>query len=253
MKRAACVLLALCLMGTCLAEPVELVVFAAASLTEALTRITEDYRAVAPDVALVFNFDSSGTLRTQVEEGAECDVFLSAAPRQMDELEQLGFVIPESRLDLLENKVALAVPEGNPAGIASFDDLAERLRAGNILLAVGNADVPVGQYTQKIFAHYGLAEDALAGCLTYGSNVKEVAAQVRESTVDCGIIYATDAASAHLTVVDTATGEMCGRVIYPAAVLNISSNVEAARAFLNYLTGEEAGAVFASVGFAPLG
>ena len=94
-----------------------------------------------------------------------------------------------TRIDLLENKVTLAVPEGNPKGIKSFDDLAEKLKSGDVLLAIGNSDVPVGQYTQKIFAHYGLDEAALAssGVLTYGSNVKEVTTQVSEGTVDCGI------------------------------------------------------------------
>ena len=263
MKRAICPLLALCMILSLLPagcqsrageEQAEVTVFAAASLTETLTRIAEDYKTVAPNVTLVFNFDSSGTLKTQVEEGADCDVFLSAAPKQMNELEELDLVVTDSRLDLLENKVALAVPDGNPAGIASYDDLMERLGAGTVLLAMGNSDVPVGQYTQKILTYYGLDEGTLAaaGCLTYGSNVKEVASQVSEATVDCGIIYATDAASANLTVTDTATEEMCGQVVYPAAVLNITKNQEAAQAFLDYLTGDEAGAVFASAGFTPL-
>ena len=263
MKRAICSLLALCMIlslllvgcqGGTKETTVEITVFAAASLTETLTQIAEDYKTVAPNVTLVFNFDSSGTLKTQVEEGADCDVFLSAAPKQMNELEELGLVVTDRRIDLLENKVALAVPDGNPAKITSYDDLMEHLEAGTVLLAMGNSDVPVGQYTQKIFAYYELDEDALAGvgCLTYGSNVKEVTSHVSEATVDCGIIYATDAASANLTVVDTATEEMCGQVIYPAAVLNITKNQEAAQAFLDYLTGDEAGAVFASVGFTPL-
>lgn len=262
MKRTICLLPALCmvvgLLGGCGRgtgeEPAELTVFAAASLTETLTQIAGDYKTAAPDVTIVFNFDSSGTLKTQVEEGADCDLFLSAAPKQMNELEELDLVVRDSRIDLLENRVALTVPAGNPAGIASFDGLSERLEAGTVLLAMGNADVPVGQYTQKIFTYYGLDEAALAeaGRLSYGSNVKEVASQVSEAAVDCGVIYATDAASAGLTVVDTATGEMCGRVVYPAAVLNTGGNQEAARAFLDYLTGDEAGAVFAPAGFTPL-
>lgn len=245
-------------------ESTELTVFAAASLTETLEQIAEDYKEIAPDVTLTFNFDSSGTLKTQIQEGADCDVFISAAQKQMDQLdaaadasvntEGLDFVQSDSRLDLLENKVTLAVPEGNPKGIDSFDSLAEHLQAGDILLAMGNSDVPVGQYTQKILTHYGLDEAALAnaGCITYGTNVKEVTTQVREGSVDAGIIYATDAFSDGLTVVDEATAEMCGQVIYPAAVLKTSAHPEKAQAFLDYLSTDEAMAVFASVGFSPV-
>lgn len=245
-------------------ETIELTVFAAASMTETLTEIAEIYKEVAPEVTLVFNFDSSGTLKTQIEEGAACDVFISAAPKQMNELDSsvdselnpdgLDFVLQGSRIDLLENKVALTVPEGNPKGIKSIDDLIAGLKAGKVMFAMGNADVPVGQYTQKILEYFGLEEEELAetGCITYGSNVKEVATQVSENVVDCGIIYGTDAYSAGLTVVDTATKEMCGQVIYPAAVLSVSENAEAARDFLDYLNGEEASKIFETVGFTPI-
>ena len=234
------------------AEAVELIVFAAASLTETLDEIIENYKAVASDVTITPTYDSSGTLLTQIQEGADCDLFLSAGASQMDTLEEDGGVLAGSRLDLLENKVALAVPEGNPAGIESFDQLAELLKSGNVSLAIGNSDVPVGQYTQKIFAYYGIEESAIASCLTYGSNVKEVTTQVSEAAVDCGIIYATDAFSAGLTTVDGATAEMCGQVIYPAAVVASSTHPDEAQAFLDYLTTPDAGAVFESVGFTPL-
>ena len=236
------------------AAPTELTVFAAASLLETLTEIGEQYKAVAPDVALTFNFDSSGTLKTQIEEGADCDIFLSAAPKQMNALQDGGLIDEATRLELLENKVALVVAEGNPKGVASFDDLAARLAEGDILLAMGNSDVPVGQYTQSIFEFYGLDEAALAadGVLTYGGNVKEVTTQVVESAADCGVVYATDARSAGLTVVDTAASEMCGRVVYPAAVLKNSAHADAARAFLAYLQSEDAAAVFEAVGFTAL-
>ena len=247
------------------AEPVELIVFAAASMTETLNQIAEMYKEAAPNVTLVYNFDSSGTLKTQIEEGADCDVFISAAPKQMNALDAscdadggnadgLDFVLQGTRINLLETKVALAVPEGNPKNIPSYDELAAGLQAGTVFLAMGNADVPVGQYTQKIFAYYALSEDELAasGVLTYGTNVKEVTTQVSEAAVDCGIIYATDAFSAGLTVVDTATAEMCGQVIYPAAVLNITRHEAEAKAFLEYLTGPEASAVFEAVGFSPI-
>ena len=232
-------------------EEVEVIVFAAASLTETLNQIAEQYKSVAPQVKLTFTFDSSGTLQKQIEAGAECDLFLSAAPKQMNALEEGGLIDTATRLDLLENKVTLAVPQGNPAGIESYDQLAGLLKDGSVLLAMGNSDVPVGQYTLKIFDYYGIDEAAVADKLTYGSNVKEVTTQVGEGAVDCGIIYATDAASAGLTVVDEATAEMCGQVIYPAAVLKESAHAEQAAAFLDYLKTEEAQSVFASVGFAP--
>lgn len=242
------------------AEPVELYVFAAASMQESLDQVIEAYKAVAPEVTVVATYDSSGTLKTQIQEGADCDVFISAAPKQMNQLdaeggeentEGLDLVNSATRLDLLENKVTLAVPEGNPKGIESFDQLAELLASGDVFLAMGNSDVPVGQYTQKIFTYYGLNEETLAssGVLTYGSNVKEVTTQVSEGTVDCGVIYATDAFSAGLTVADSATAEMCGQVIYPAAVLKAAPNAEAAREFLAYLQTDRAATVFEGVGF----
>ena len=252
--------------GTRSAQTTELTVFAAASMTETLNQIAEDYKTVDPNVSLTFNFASSGDLLSQIREGADCDVFISAAPKQMNALDGslkddadknpdgLDELLDGTRIDLLENKVVLAVPEGNPKNIDSFDKLADRLGAGEVFLAIGNSDVPVGQYTRKIFAHYGLDEQSLAdaGVLTYGSNVKEVTTQVSEGAVDCGIIYATDAYSAGLESVDEATADMCGQVIYPAAVLRNSAHPDEAKAFLDYLTGEDAGRVFESVGFTPL-
>ena len=245
------------------AEPVELIVFAAASMTETLTKLGDAYMAENQNVNIVFNFDSSGTLKTQIQEGADVDIFISAGQKQMNQLDinasaevntdGLDFVLADTRFNILENKVALAVPSDNPAGIQSYDDMIAGLKDGSIMLAMGNSDVPVGQYTQKILAYYELSEDdlAAAGSVTYGSNVKEVTTQVSEAAVDCGIIYQTDAFSAGLTVVDTATKEMCGQVIYPAAVMNVSKNPEAAKAFLEYLTSDAADAVFEEVGFTP--
>ena len=246
------------------AEPLELIVFAAASMTETMNQIAEMYKAVAPNVTLIYNFDSSGTLKTQIQEGAECDLFISAGQKQMNQLDitanpevntdKLDFVLEGTRINLLENRVTLCVPEGNPKDIRSFDDLADKLKEGSVLMAMGNSDVPVGQYTQKILAFYGLDEEKLAkdGVITYGTNVKEVTTQVTEASVDCGVVYCTDAFSAGLTPVDYATKEMCGQVIYPAAVLNISRNQEAAKEFLAYLQTEDAMKVFEAVGFAPV-
>ena len=245
-------------------ESVELIVFAAASLTETLNAIAETYSAENPGVTFSFNFDSSGTLKTQIQEGADCDLFISAGQKQMNQLdstasaegntEGLDFVDAESRVDLLENKVVLCVPEGSDKGIDSFDSLAEHLKAEDILFCMGNSDVPVGQYTQKILAYYDLDEAALAaaGVITYGSNVKEVTTQISEASVDAGVVYCTDAYSAGLTLVDEATKEMCGQVIYPAAVMKNALHAEAAKEFLAYLRTDKAATVFESVGFTAL-
>lgn len=246
------------------AEEVEVTVFAAASLTETLTEISEMYQEEHPNVKLVFNFDSSGTLKTQIQEGAVCDLFISAGQKQMDQMdrsadpevntEELDLILEDSRVDILENKVTLCVSEDSESGITSFDDLADALKEGSVLMAMGNSDVPVGQYTQKILAYYELSEEELAstGVISYGSNVKEVTTQILEGTVDCGVIYCTDAYSAGLNVTDYATPEMCGQVIYPAAVLKDSKCTEEAQAFLDFLQTDACMEVFEQVGFSPV-
>ena len=241
-----------------------IVVFAAASMTESLTRAGDQFAAANDQYELSFNYDSSGTLKTQIQEGADCDVFISAGQKQMNQMditaasdvntEGLDLIDHDTRFDILENKVTLVVPEGNPKNIQSFGDLATHLQAGDILMAMGNSDVPVGQYTQKILAYYNLDEEALAsaGTITYATNVKEVTSQVSAGSADCGVIYQTDAYSAGLTVVDSATKDMCGRVVYPAAATRAAPNPEGARAFLDFLKGDEATADFSEVGFTPL-
>lgn len=241
----------------------ELVVFAAASMTETLTEIRELYKEVHPNVQVTFNFDSSGTLKTQIQEGAACDLFISAGQKQMNQLditadpevntEGLDYVDESTRIDILKNKVTLCVTQDNEAGLTSFDDMAAALKDGSVLMAMGNSDVPVGQYTQKILDYYGLSEEELAaaGVISYGTNVKEVTAQISEGSVDCGVIYCTDAFSAGLDIVDYATAEMCGQVIYPAAVLKGSAHPEEAKAFLDFLMEADSMAVFENVGFSP--
>lgn len=235
-------------------EPVQLTVFAAASMTETLTEIQARYKTVAPNVTLTFNFDSSGTLKTQIEEGADCDLFISAAQKQMNALDishkkntdKLDFILPESRVDLLENKVVLVVPEGNSAGIQSFEDVNTDAVS---MIALGNADVPVGQYSEEIFTKMGVW-DGIQGKITFGSNVKEVTTQVSEGAVDCGVVYATDAFSAGLTPVAEAPADMLATpVVYPAAVLKSSKHPEAAQAFLDYLRTDACTTVFEKVGF----
>ena len=243
------------------AEPVEVVVFAAASLEATLTEIADLYKEVAPEVTLTFSFESSGTLRTQIIEGAVCDLFISAGQSQMNDLEAgqndtgADFVYADTRIDFVENKVVLAVPDDNPAGIETFSDLATDKLS---LLCIGNDDVPVGSYSLEILDTLGIdiAQLESDGKVTYASNVTEVANQVKEGAADCGIIYATDAYTYELTVVDQATSDMCSQVIYPAAVMKSGSGEAAeaaAQAFLDYLhTDENAIAVLEGVGFTVL-
>ena len=243
------------------AEPVEVVVFAAASLEATLTEIADLYKEVAPEVTLTFSFESSGTLRTQIIEGAVCDLFISAGQSQMNDLEAgqndtgADFVYADTRIDFVENKVVLAMPDDNPAGIQTFSDLATDKLS---LLCIGNDDVPVGSYSLEILDTLGIdiAQLESDGKVTYASNVTEVANQVKEGAVDCGIIYATDAYTYELTVVDQATADMCSQVIYPAAVMKSGSGEAAeaaAQAFLDYLhTDENAIAVLEGVGFTVL-
>ena len=241
-------------------EQTEVVVFAAASLESALTQIAQTYEAQHEDVKLTFTFDSSGTLKTQIEEGAVCDLFLSAAQKQMNQLDcqdttgantdGLDFVYSDTRIDLLENQVVLAVPPENPGKINSFTDLA----AGDYLLCIGNDDVPVGAYSLEILNYLGYSLDQLEdqGKVTYASNVSEVARQVKEGVVDAGMVYATDASTYGLNVVDAATPEMCQQVIYPAAVMKSgqADSYDAAEDFLTYLyTNETAISVWKDVGF----
>lgn len=232
------------------AEKPVLSVFAAASLTEALEEASPQFE----EAEVLLTLGSSGKLRDQIKEGAQADVFISAAQKQMDDLAELGLIDESSRFDILENKVVLVVPEGNPAGIASFEDLATHLAEGDILFAMGNEEVPVGAYTLKILEHFGISEEELVsrGAITYGSDVKEVTTHIVEGNADAGVIYASDAFSAGLEPVAVATEQMCGRVVYPAAVLADSAQPELAASYLQFLCGDAGRAAFERVGFTPL-
>lgn len=227
-------------------EQIDINVFAAASMQETLTELTDEYMNEHTDVNIQLNLDSSGTLKTQIEQGADCDIFISAAQKQMNELSEEKYVKDSTRVDLLENKVVLVVPEGNPKDIQSFKDIADKAD----LIALGNEDVPVGQYSAEILTNLNVLDELEQNSkITYGSNVKEVTTQVAEGAADCGIVYETDAFSAGLKYVDKAGTDLCKQAIYPAAVMNSSKNEQAAQDFLKYLESEHAGEVFESVGF----
>ena len=241
------------------AETTTVTVFAAASMTETLSQIAEMYKEVDPSVELVFNFDSSGTLKTQIQEGADCDIFISAAQKQMNQLDAtqdaeanpdgLDFIDPDTRFNLVSNSVVLITPSGNPEGLTSFEDVGtDKVK----LIALGNSDVPVGQYSEEIFTNMGIWDELNAdGKITFGSNVKEVLAQVEEGAVDCGVVYSTDAATSEkVDVVATAPEGTHKPIVYPAAVLKNAPNAEKANEFLAYLKTDACADVFESVGFA---
>ena len=225
-----------------------LTIFAAASLQSAIERITTLYTTHNPGTHITCNFDSSGTLKTQIEEGAECDIFISAAQKQMNALESERLIDPSARVNLLENKIVLAATEINPAKIESFADLnTDKLT----LIALGNSDVPAGMYAQEILTNMGLWDKLNhAGKISFAGNVTEVAMQIREGAADCGIIYATDAMTYGLKVIAFPPAmTLKTPVIYPAAVISRSSHKDEAGKFLKYLQDSESQKVFESVGF----
>ncbi len=235
----------------------DVIVFAAASLRESMTAIKENYEK-DNNVNIIYAFDSSGTLRTQLIAGAECDIFISAALKQMNDItvgkndKGVDLADVPTVFNYLENKVVLAVNNRNSANVTGFADLADRLKKNSgILLAIGNSDVPVGAYTKKIFNYFGIDENAASSSLTYGTNVKEVTSQVVSGAADCGIIYQTDAFSAGLKPVDSATLQMCGQVIYPACILKKSPHRAEAERFFKYLKTKEALKELEKVGFVP--
>ena len=232
-------------------QEVTLTVFAAASLSSALSEIAELYTTEYPEVNIIFNFDSSGTLRTQIMEGATADVFFSAATREMEQLGEAGFLLSGTTVDMLENQVVLVTAGDGLSEITNFSDMVDALITGDVLMAMGNMDVPIGRYAEELLRYFGLDHASLAstGVITYASNVRAVATQVREGSACIGIVYLTDALDFGLSVVDIATTEMIGQVIYPAAVLSGSQNTDTAQSFLAFLQSDTAMAVFHAGGF----
>lgn len=227
-----------------------LTIFAAASMTDVLDDLKSEFQKENPGSELTFNFDSSGTLKTQIDSGAKADVFISAAQKQMNGLEEENKLENDTRIDLLENEVTLAAAKGNDKKITDFKDLSsDKVEK----IALGNSDVPVGQYSEEILKKLGIW-DQIQDKITFGSNVREVTTWVSEKTVDCGIVYKTDAIIADLDVVAVADDSMLeNKVIYPAAVLKDSQNKELAKKYIEFLQSEKASEIFKKYGFKPLG
>ena len=229
------------------AAPVELMIAAAASLTDVTAEIQEAYKAVAPNVTLKFTYGASGALQTQIEEGAPVDIFMSAAQKQMDALEEGALLLDGSRSNLLENKVVLIVPEGSTLGITRFDDLAKDTVK---LVAIGDpASVPAGQYAEEVLTSLGI-KDKVEAKANLGTDVRQVLTWVETGEVDAGIVYATDAATSDkVTVVCEAPADSVKKIIYPVAIPKASTNAEAAQAFIDYLKTADIAVMFEKYGF----
>ena len=232
-------------------EPKTVTVLAAASLTDVMGELETMYEAEHPDVDLVFSFAGSGALQTQIEEGAPADIFISAAWIQMNNLRDEGLIDEASIRDLLINKVVLIVPTGSDIGLTSF----EGVTSDNVtMIGLGEVEsVPAGKYAEQIFTFLGIW-DEVQGRANYGSNVRTVLQWVEAGEVSCGVVYATDAyTSDSVTIVAEAPEGSHDPVIYPAGIIAGSEVIEQSEAFLQYLEGPEASAVFESYGFTMAG
>ncbi len=231
-------------------EPTELTISAAASLTDVMAEVAELYKEEAPNTTLTITYGSSGSLMAQIQEGAPADVFVSAAQKQMNTLQEAGLIIDDSRIDLLENKVVLIVPASSESAITSFEDLAtgaaEKVAFGD------PSSVPAGQYAQAVLTNLGIFDEVDAKAV-YGTDVRQVLSWVESGDVDAGIVYATDAMTTDLvTVVAEAEEGLHDPIIYPAAIIAGTENQEAAEAFLEFLTTPDVSALFEKYGFTPL-
>lgn len=231
----------------------ELYVFIAASLANAMEEIQKDFNQKYPDVGIFYNADSSGTLQKQIEEGSRCDIFFSAATKQMDALVEEQLTKEDSVEDLLENKVVLIKLKDAETKVTGFENITE---AENLALA--GEDVPVGQYAREIFTNLGIMDQVEKMEINEGKNVTEVLAAITQGSNEVGVVYATDAASVadQVDIIAEAPAEALETpVLYPVGLTEdqeaSSAEQEAAEVFLEYLQTEEAMKVFEEYGFSP--
>jgi molybdate transport system substrate-binding protein len=224
----------------------DLTVSAAISMKDALDEVDQIYTAANPLAAIHLNLGASGTLQQQIEQGAPVDVFVSAAPEQMDALEAHGLVTAGTRVNVVRNHVVLIVP-ANSTGVSDFQDLT---KPGVKMIAVGEPKtVPAGKYAQQVLTHLGLW-DQLQPKFVFGKDVRQVLTYVETGDADAGIVYSTDAKiSQKVKVAATAPPDSHSPVIYPAAVLKASHDPQGAQAYVHFLTGAQARAIFEKYGF----
>ena len=219
-------------------EETEILVAAAASLKNAYEdKLIPMFEEANPGVTVKGTYDSSGKLQTQIEEGLEADVFMSAAKKQMTALDEEDMIASDTITDLLENKIVLIVPTGNEKKLEKFEDIEN---ADSIALG-DPASVPAGQYAQEALTNLGIW-DKIQDKVSFGTNVTEVLNQVAAASADAGIVYATDAAS-------MAEGSLAKKVIYPVAVVKGTAHEEVAKEFVAFLQTDKAITVFEEYGF----
>jgi len=230
-------------------ENVQLTVSAAASLKEALGEITSLYSKAKATVAIRNNFGSSGDLQQQIMNGAPVDVFISAAAKQMDELQKKDLIVADTRRDLLTNKLVLIVP----ADRSDAKELKDLTSASIERIAIGDPrSVPVGQYSEQVLTKLELMQD-LQPKLVLGNNVRQVLQFVESGNAQAGIVYATDAkTSTKIKVVQVIDAKLHKPIVYPIAVLQKSSNQPSAKSYLEFLSSEPAKTVFEKYGFTNL-
>ena len=233
--------------ATIAANPVKLTIAAAASLKDAMTEIAPAYMLEAPDVSFSISYGASGSLQTQIEQGAPVDIFMSAGVKQMDALEKGNLLLADTRTDLLSNKLVLIAPSNSDKAIASFEDLATD-REGQVALGDPKS-VPAGQYAEQVLESLNIL-DAVKAKTNYGTDVRQVLTWVESGDVDCGVVYATDAATSDkVKVVCEAPADIAPKITYPVAVISSSKLAAAAQDFLKYLKSPDAAAIFEKYGF----
>ena len=225
-----------------------ILVAAAASLKNAYEdKLIPMFEEQYPGVTVEGTYDSSGKLQTQIEEGLEADVFMSAATKQMKALDEEGMIASDTIVNLLENKIVLIVPAGSDSQIDSFEKIGDAAS-----IALGDPEsVPAGQYAKEALTNLSVW-DSIQDKVSFGTNVTEVLNQVAAVSADAGIVYATDAASMadQVTVVAEAPeGSLEKKVIYPVAVVKATTHEDAAKAFVDFLQTPDAIKVFESYGF----
>lgn len=225
----------------------EILVAAAASLEYAYEdELIPMFEEQNPDITVSGTYDSSGKLQTQIEEGMEADVFMSAATKQMDALTEEGMIEEDSVTDLLENKIVLITSADSQLELSSFEDIT---KADTI--AIGDpASVPVGQYSEEALTNLGLWDQVLAKT-SLGTNVTEVLNWVAEGSAQAGIVYATDAATTDKVkvVAEAPEDSLAESAIYPVGIVSASENKEAAEKFVEFLKSDEAIQIFEDYGF----